>query len=120
MIVQNKNKSYNQHQSSKQRIRGSFLSENEQQDRLPVTSTSVPQQKKPPVGSLGSFHRSLPFKGESFKAGILRSKLYVLETENTTFHPQNHDEVSFYKTQSEAVQYTPGTELECTARKTII
>lgn len=99
---------------------GSFLPENQQQDRLPVISTSLHQQEKPPVGRLGPFHRSLPFKGESFKAGILRPKLYVLKTENTTFHPQNHDEVSFYKTQSEAVQYTSGADFECRTRKTII
>lgn len=77
MIVQNQNESYNPHHSSKLRNMRSFLFENQQQDRLPVI-TSVYQQEKPSVGSLGPIHRSLPFNNDSFKLAILRPKLYVL------------------------------------------
>lgn len=75
---------------------GSALIENQQQDRLPVSSTpGHRQQEKLSLGSLGSSHRTLPFNSDSSDPRYI----YALERQSTPLHPQNHDEISFYKTQ---------------------
>lgn len=80
---------------------GSVVFENQQQERLPVISTSLHhKQEKLSLGSLGSSHRSLSFNSDSFKAGVLRPTVHALERQKTLLYPKNHDAISFYKTQS--------------------